>query len=114
MRLVCLILVCATISGCGFVGDGLLRVKGKIVGKPESQLNNCFIRLQLPQNGQILYERNIKNVFIESFVINPRKDRYRFSFYCEGYKVYTTEEYVISGGDYRKDPLDFGIIVIEK
>ena len=99
--------------GCAIVGDGLVKVEGRILTAAGEPVTDCDIELSLVNYDGTYGQNKVSGNFLVSFVIGGEKEEYYFTIRCPDYeKEYTTKIFTFSGNTYDRRPLDIGRIVM--
>jgi hypothetical protein len=87
--------------------DGGFRVKGTISGG--GPVEECRMELRAAGDRDLLEARRVVPPFLETFVTAPGKERYFFTFLCEGFEPYETSVFELGGVDDYRQPLELNI-----
>jgi hypothetical protein len=116
--LVCLSIV-SFISSC--IGDGVAKVRGKVVSEMGEDIRNCVLELYTAEDNKIIREMDMSYDYVRdgqfelSFTIAPFNKEYYMIIRCKGYSSsHKTEVYEMWGTKYSENPLDLGTIVLER
>jgi hypothetical protein len=116
--LVCLSLV-FFLTSC--IGDGVARVRGKVVSKAGEGIKDCVLELYTAEDNKLIGEIDMSYDYFRdgqfelSFTIAPFNKKYYMIIKCEGYSSsHNTGVYEMWGTKYSENPLDLGRIVLEK
>jgi hypothetical protein len=119
ITLICFTIFSLLLTSC--IGDGAARVKGRVVSATGEGINNCVLELYSLKDNKLIrvidnnYGFYLDGQFDLSFTIAPSFKKYYFVIRCEGYApFYKTKVYEMGGDKYMRNPIDLGIIALEK
>ena len=99
-KIVAIVLACSSLTAC--VGDGVVRVSGRLASESAASLGTCQLQLVVPSSEiSDYYETDIDPIqFSESFTVAPRDETYPLVITCAGHEPYHgTVRYVPGGHD---------------
>ncbi len=97
------------------VGDGAARLKGEILVSNGIELKKCYLEIYLKKNDRLIYRFENEGLFDNNFTIDPSYKEYYFIVRCVGCSsTYKSKIYKMGGSKYIKEPIDLGLIILEK
>jgi len=101
--------------GCVVIGDGALSVRGTIADPDGRRFASCRVSILLEGYGLFDTRDVAEAEFLVTFVVEPKRRRYRFSVGCRD-ALTVFESAVVEGGDLATshNPIDLGRIVLAR